>query len=152
MLSCFTIRTNSLRFPIVPTSSTGNFWFCSSRIFQAKCRNIRCNREPCKRTQINLDTVLSSSALLMHYSKILNIFPKVMINDWLILGNIIVYLRLFISSRYESKITFQILICLCWSRSFAPIHQNLKFWTWVQVITVLKIWYISLCIRVVCIQ
>ena len=52
--------------------------------------------------------------------------------------------RLSVFSTYESKITFQILICVCWSHSFAPIHQNLKFRTWVQVITVLKMWDISL--------
>ena len=52
--------------------------------------------------------------------------------------------RLSVFPTYESKITFQILICLCWSHSFAPIHQNLKFRTWVQVITVLKMWDISL--------
>ena len=52
--------------------------------------------------------------------------------------------RLSVFPTYESKITFHILICLCWSHSFAPIHQNLKFRTWVQVITVLKMWDISL--------
>ena len=52
--------------------------------------------------------------------------------------------RLSVFPTYESKITFQILICSCWSHSFAPIHQNLKFRTWVQVITVLKMWDISL--------
>ena len=52
--------------------------------------------------------------------------------------------RFSVFSTYESKITFQILICVCWSHSFAPIHQNLKFRTWVQVITVLKMWDISL--------
>ena len=113
MLSCFTIRTNSLRFPTVSTSSTGNFWFCSYRIFTTKCRKTRCNRKPCNRTQINLDTVLFSSALFYHYSKILNISLKVMINDWLILGNIIVYQRLFLSSR-----------------SFQRINQKLLFKFW----------------------
>ena len=113
MLSCFTIRTNSLRFPNIPTSSTGNFWFCSYRIFTTKCRKTRCNRKPCNRTQINLDTVLFSSALFYHYSKILNISLKVMINDWLILGNIIVYQRLFLSSR-----------------SFRRINQKLLFKFW----------------------
>ena len=44
-----------------------------------------------------------------------NISLNVMINDWLTLGNIIVYLRLLIGqlsvfATYESKITFQILI------------------------------------------
>ena len=52
--------------------------------------------------------------------------------------------RFSVFSTYESKITFQILTCVCWSHSFAPIHQNLKFRTWVQVITVLKMWDISL--------
>ena len=114
MLSCFTIRTNSLRFPTVPTSSTGNFWFCSYRIFTTKCRKTRCNRKPCNRTQINLDIGYRfSSALLMCYSKIINISLKVMINDWLILGNIIVYQRLFLSSR-----------------SFQRINQKLLFKFW----------------------
>ena len=136
MLSCFTIRTNSLRFPTVPTSSTGNFWFCSSRIFTTKCRKTRCNRKPSNRTQINLDIGYRfSSALLMCYSKIINISLKVMINDWLspttknCLSDIIHRLSVF--STYEFKITFQILICLCWSHSFAPNHQSLKFTTWV---------------------
>ena len=52
--------------------------------------------------------------------------------------------RLSVFPTYESQIIFHILICLCWSHSFAPIHQNLKFRTWVQVITVLKMWDISL--------
>ena len=51
--------------------------------------------------------------VLMRYSKIINISLKVMINDWLILGNIIVYQRLFLSSR-----------------SFQRINQKLLFKFW----------------------
>ena len=89
--------------------------------------------EACNRMQIKLDTVIFSSALFHHYSKILNISLKVMINDWLILGNIIVYQRLFLSSR-----------------SFQRINQKLlfKFWFVCVEVTVLppiiKVWSLQL--------
>ena len=47
--------------------------------------------------------------VLMCYSKIINISLKVMINDWLILGNIIVYQRLFLSSRSFQRINQKLL-------------------------------------------
>ena len=61
-----------------------------------ECRNIRCNRKPCNKTQMNHNILLFFSALLMYYGKILNSSLKEMINEWLSPGNIIVYLRLFI--------------------------------------------------------
>ena len=134
MLSCFTIRTNSLRFPTVPTSSTGNFWFCSSRIFTTKCRKTRCNRKPSNRTQINLDIGYRfSSALLMCYSKIINISLKVMINDWLSPTNTIVYRTLFIGSRSFRRMNLKLLF---------------KFWFVYAEVTVLppiiKVWSLQL--------
>ena len=134
MFSYFTIRTNSLRFPNIPTSSTGNFWFCSYRIFTTKCRKTRCNRKPSNRTQINLDIGYRfSSALLMCYSTIINISLKVMINDWLSPTNIIVYRTLFIGSRSFRRMNLKLLF---------------KFWFVCVEVTVLppiiKVWSLQL--------
>ena len=118
----------------VPTSSTGNFWFCGSRIFTTKCRKTRCNRKPSNRTQINLDIGYRfSSALLMCYSKIINISLKVMINDWLSPTNIIVYRTLFIGSRSFRRMNLKLLF---------------KFWFVCVEVTVLppiiKVWSLQL--------
>ena len=118
----------------VPTSSTGNFWFCSSRIFTTKCHKTRCNRKPSNRTQINLDIGYRfSSALLMCYSKIINISLKVMINDWLSPTNTIVYRTLFIGSRSFRRMNLKLLF---------------KFWFVCVEVTVLppiiKVWSLQL--------
>ena len=56
--------------------------------------------------------------VLMCYSKIINISLKVMINDWLILENIIVYQRLFLSSRSFQRINQKFLFNSLFSQIF----------------------------------